>query len=78
MNPAEFESHIKGAVNSALSSGVHPTIVVTVLEGTKLDVLMAIRQQMAMQTRAKQQAENGHEPRIITPDGFQPPQNAAG
>lgn len=73
MNVQEFESHVAGAVNSALRNNIHPSIVVTVLEGTKLDVLLMMKNVAAQQRREEQAKKNGEGTKIIIPEtGFDP------
>ena len=68
MSPIEFEQHIGGAVNAALKSGVNPTVIVTVLEGTKLEVLMMLKRQ-AQEARQQSEEAANKPSRIVGLDG---------
>lgn len=68
MNASEFESHIGGAVNAAVRDGINPSIIVTVLEGIKLEVLLRVRQQ-AIDLRKKAQEVETEPAKIVGLDG---------
>lgn len=45
MKPNEFESHIVGAINSAIKDGVHPAIVYMVLHSHAENVMRMVKDQ---------------------------------